>query len=46
VICRGCGSVREFEAALLGELAREAAASVPVDSISVEIFGKCDACSS
>lgn len=45
VICRGCSTVREFEAAQIHDLAREAAgARFSVDAISLEIFGRCETC--
>ena len=45
VICRGCSSVREFEAPKLFDLAREAAGEqFSLESISLEIFGRCEAC--
>ena len=45
VICRNCGSVREFEDACLTEIA-EAAAGVDfaIDLVSLEVYGRCAAC--
>ncbi len=46
VICRGCGVVREVEAAQIGEVARQAAGpGFAVESVSLEIFGRCHPCS-
>jgi Fur family zinc uptake transcriptional regulator len=45
VICRGCRTVREFEAAQIHDLAREAAGpQFSVDAVSLEIFGQCESC--
>ena len=45
VICRECSSVREFEAPKLLDLAREVAGEeFLLESVSLEIFGRCGAC--
>jgi Fur family zinc uptake transcriptional regulator len=45
VICRGCGSVREFEDGRIGEIARSAAGpTFAIDVVSLEVFGRCQAC--
>ena len=45
VICRQCGSVREFEDGRVGEIAGEAAgADFAVDLVSLEIYGRCGSC--
>jgi Fur family zinc uptake transcriptional regulator len=45
VICRACGSVREFEDSRLSEFAAEAAgSSFAVDTVSLEVYGRCSAC--
>jgi Fur family zinc uptake transcriptional regulator len=45
VICRGCNSVREFEAPKLLGLAQEVAGEeFSLESVSLEIFGRCGAC--
>jgi Fur family zinc uptake transcriptional regulator len=45
VICRGCGTVREFEDPRVAEIAGEAAGDgFAVDLVSLEVFGHCAAC--
>lgn len=45
VICRDCGSVREFEDARVAETAREAAGEdFAVDFVALEVYGRCAAC--
>lgn len=45
VICRGCNSVREFQAPGVLKLAREAAGQdFSVEAVSLEIFGRCASC--
>lgn len=45
VICRECGSVREFEDERVAEIAREAAGpGFAVDLVSLEIYGRCADC--
>jgi Fur family zinc uptake transcriptional regulator len=45
VICRDCGSVREFEDERVGEIAGEAAGQdFAVELVSLEVYGHCAAC--
>ena len=45
VICRGCSSVREFQAPGIFTVAREAAGpEFSVEAVSLEIFGLCASC--
>lgn len=45
VICRDCGSVREFEDERIGRIAGEAAGEdFSVELVSLEVFGHCAAC--
>jgi Fur family zinc uptake transcriptional regulator len=45
VICRDCGSVREFEDERLAGIAEEAAGGdFSVELVSLEVFGLCAAC--
>jgi Fur family zinc uptake transcriptional regulator len=45
VICRDCGSVREFDDARLAALAEEAAGpDFAIDLVSLEVFGHCGPC--
>jgi Fur family zinc uptake transcriptional regulator len=45
VICRDCGSVREFDDPRIPDLAREAAGErFSVEAVSLEILGRCAAC--
>lgn len=45
VICRDCGSVREFEDERIGRIAGEAAgAEFSVELVTLEVFGHCAAC--
>ena len=45
VICRDCGSVREFEDERVAEIAEEAAGEgFAIDLVSLEVFGRCAAC--
>ena len=46
VICRDCGSVREFEDERLDEIAAGAAGpEFTVDLVSLEVYGRCGPCS-
>ena len=45
LICRDCSAVREFEDSRIPDLAREAAGDrFSVDSVSLEVFGRCAEC--
>jgi Fur family zinc uptake transcriptional regulator len=45
VVCRSCGSVREFEDEALREIAgRAAGPDFSIEAISVEVFGQCASC--
>ncbi len=45
VICRDCGSVREFEDSRVLEIAEEAAGEgFEVDLVALEVYGRCAAC--
>ncbi len=45
VICRDCGSVREFEDPRVPDIAGEAAgADFSIDLVSLEVYGHCAAC--
>ena len=45
VICRGCGSVREFEDERIAGIAADAAGEgFAVDLVSLEVYGLCEAC--
>ena len=45
IICRDCGSVREFEDERVGVVAAEAAgADFAVELVSLEVYGHCAAC--
>jgi Fur family zinc uptake transcriptional regulator len=45
IICRECGSVREFEDERVGEIAEEAAgAGFSVELVALEVYGRCTAC--
>jgi Fur family zinc uptake transcriptional regulator len=45
VICRECGSVREFEDGRVAEIVRKAAGKgFAVELVSLEIFGRCGDC--
>lgn len=45
VICRDCGSVREFEDARVAVVAEEAAGDdFAIDLVSLEVFGHCGPC--
>ena len=45
VICRDCGSVREFEDPRVAELAAEAAGEgFSVDLVALEVYGRCADC--
>ena len=45
VICRDCGSVREFEDSRVLEIAEEAAGEgFEVDFVALEVYGRCAAC--
>jgi Fur family transcriptional regulator, zinc uptake regulator len=45
VICRDCGSVREFEDARVAEIAEDAAGEgFVVDLVALEVYGRCAAC--
>lgn len=45
VICRQCGTVREFEDMRVGDIAREAAgAEFDIELIALEVYGCCGAC--
>ncbi len=47
VICRACGSAREFEDDRVAEIAEAAAGSAfSVELVSLEVFGRCEACRS
>jgi Fur family zinc uptake transcriptional regulator len=47
VICRDCGSVREFEDERVGTIADEAAGpDFSVELVSLEVYGHCAACRS
>ena len=47
VICRDCGTVREFEDERVAEIAGEAAGKgFAVDLVSLEVFGQCANCRS
>jgi Fur family transcriptional regulator, zinc uptake regulator len=45
IICRDCGSVREFEDERVVDIAEEAAgADFSVELVSLEVYGRCAAC--
>lgn len=45
VICRDCGTVREFEDSRIAEIARTAAgAGFAINLVSLEIYGRCATC--
>lgn len=45
VVCRDCGSVREFEDERVGGIAGEAAGGdFEVELIALEVYGRCGAC--
>lgn len=45
VICRDCGTVREFEDSRVAEIARSAAgADFSITLITLEIYGRCSSC--
>jgi Fur family zinc uptake transcriptional regulator len=45
VICRDCGTVREFEDERVSEIAEEAAGTdFAIDLVSLEVYGHCAAC--
>lgn len=45
IICRDCGSVREFEDERVADIAGEAAgADFSVELVSLEVYGRCAAC--
>ena len=45
IICRDCGSVREFEDERVAEIAGEAAGTdFSVELVSLEVYGHCAAC--
>jgi Fur family zinc uptake transcriptional regulator len=45
VICRDCGSVREFEDPRVAKMAAEAAGEgFAVDLVALEVYGRCAAC--
>jgi Fur family zinc uptake transcriptional regulator len=45
VICRDCGTVREFEDEHVGEIAERAAGEgFAIDLVSLEVYGRCTAC--
>ncbi len=45
VICRDCGSVREFEDERVAKIAEEAAGDdFAVELVSLEVYGQCAAC--
>lgn len=45
VICRDCGTVREFEDERMARIAEEAAGEAfAIDVVSLEIFGQCGPC--
>ncbi len=45
VICRGCGSVREFDSADIRAVAVKAAgAQFSVEAIALEVYGRCGSC--
>ncbi len=45
VICRDCGSVREFEDARVASVARKAAGEdFAIQAVSFEVFGRCGPC--
>lgn len=45
VICRDCGTVREFEDDRVSEIAEEAAGTdFAIDLVSLEVYGHCAAC--
>ncbi len=45
VICRGCGSVREFEDERLEGMAAEAAGEgFAIELVALEVYGQCAAC--
>ena len=46
VICRDCGAVREFDDERIQEIASGAAgAAFAIDLVSLEVYGRCGACS-
>ena len=45
VVCRECGTVREFEDQRLSAIAESAAGEgFAIEAVSVEVFGRCAAC--